>query len=361
MKNTLFIAFLLFVAQLSQAQLKIETTGNGVFFNGASSTNSITLGKARTGSGNVILDMNSSVADETAGYGFRFLRTSTGSSRFIHKGTGQYQFLADDLANVTFWINGSQLGVWRHTTGDFEVRVGNAFKLGGGPFAALSDKRLKRNVKEYADGLNEVMQLNPVTFKYTKDIDPKAKNYVGVIAQEVQQVAPYMTENTDVFDDNDKSKGTYLSIDPNAFTYMLINAVQEQQYMIEARDKQLDDMQSQVDQLNTKMDELLSLLVAENSTENIDQVTLIGSQAVLGQNEPNPFNDITRISYKVPTGVNSAYIKVVDTNGAVMKIINVNGEGKVEIKTQDLPAGNYFYSLFVDNQLVNTKKMLFNK
>ena len=34
--------------------------------------------------------------------------------------------------------------------GGSKVRVGEAYKLGGGPFAALSDQRLKRGVKSLA-------------------------------------------------------------------------------------------------------------------------------------------------------------------------------------------------------------------
>jgi hypothetical protein len=104
--------------------------------------------------------------------------------------------------------------------------TGAAYKPGGGSWATLSDRRVKRNVLPFADGMNVLNSIRPVTFEYnglggTADI---GKVYVGVIAQELQQVAPTMVDET----------GEYLRVDPSAFTYLLINAVKEQQAQIEA-------------------------------------------------------------------------------------------------------------------------------
>ena len=351
-----------FCISSAYSQLKIESTGDGTFFNGASGSHSLILGKNRSSNGNIFVDLNGSQSDETAGYGFRFQRTGSGSSRFYHSGTGQYQFRAEDQANITFWIQGTQTGIFRHTTGNFEVRVGEAYKLGGGPFAALSDQRLKRGVKEYTDGLDEIMKLRPVSFKYTKDVDPNGKDYIGVIAQEVQDVAPYMTQKYDLRDDNDKSKGEYLSVDPNAFTYMLINAVKEQQYQIEDYQDQLDFMKDQIADLVFEIDELKSQIVVESNSDKYEHtVTLSGFGTELSQNEPNPFNGITRINYSIPASAKSAYIKVVDSAGSVVKVVNVSGKGVLKLKAENLATGYYFYSLYVDEQLIDSKKMIFDK
>jgi hypothetical protein len=362
LKKVLLSFLMSFCISSAYSQLKIESTGDGTFFNGASSSHSLILGKNRSSNGNIFVDLNGSQSDETAGYGFRFQRTGSGSSRFYHSGTGQYQFRAEDQANITFWIQGTQTGIFRHTTGNFEVRVGEAYKLGGGPFAALSDQRLKRGVKEYTDGLDEIMKLRPVSFKYTKDVDPNGKDYIGVIAQEVQDVAPYMTQKYDLRDDNDKSKGEYLSVDPNAFTYMLINAVKEQQYIIDNYKSELNAVKERVGDLIAQLEDLKSQLVVDANSNTQEQlITLTGSGAKLSQNEPNPFNGYTKINYSVPSNANSSFIKIFDSAGVTVKVVNVEGNGVLSIRAEDLPSGYYFYSLYVDDQLIDSKKMLFDK
>jgi hypothetical protein len=75
---------------------------------------------------------------------------------------------------------------------------GSAGKPGGGSWTNSSDRRLKQNINDYGDGLDEVMRIRPVTFHYNDlsgyDTDPE---YVGVIAQELQEVAPYMVSESE--------------------------------------------------------------------------------------------------------------------------------------------------------------------
>ena len=103
---------------------------------------------------------------------------------------------------------------------------GTAGKNGGGSWSTYSDRRLKQNVHTYSDGLDEVLKINPVWFQYNSmsGYDTKEK-YVGVIAQELQEVSPYMV-TTPTTTLADGSTG-YLQVDNSAMTYLLINAVKE--------------------------------------------------------------------------------------------------------------------------------------
>ena len=74
--------------------------------------------------------------------------------------------------------------------------------------------------------------------------------YVGVIAQELQKVAPYMVGTFDL------NGAEYLDVDNSAMTYMLINAVQEQQEM-------LNDQQDQIKALEEKLEQLIRSLEKE--------------------------------------------------------------------------------------------------
>jgi hypothetical protein len=105
--------------------------------------------------------------------------------------------------------------------------IGLAAKPGGGMWLVSSDKRLKQNVLPYTDGLDKLLSIEPVTFNYNalSGYDT-SKQYVGVIAQALNEVAPYMVSTFD-------RQGTeYLSVDNSAMIYMLINAVKEQQAQI---------------------------------------------------------------------------------------------------------------------------------
>lgn len=112
---------------------------------------------------------------------------------------------------------------------------GVACKIGSGSWVVCSDQRLKQKIEDFSDGLEMLNAVRPVTFQYNglgQTVD-NGKEYVGVIAQELQQVAPYMVD----------SSGQYLTVDPSAFTFILINAVKEQQQQIDQLQKDLTNTQ----------------------------------------------------------------------------------------------------------------------
>jgi Chaperone of endosialidase len=101
---------------------------------------------------------------------------------------------------------------------------GNASKAGGGSWAAFSDSRVKRNVRQFTDGLATLQKINPVWFQYNNKsgYTDTIKTYVGVIAQDVEKVAPYMVEKTKTANFDDQRV-----YDSNALNYILVNSVKE--------------------------------------------------------------------------------------------------------------------------------------
>lgn len=285
--------------------------------------------------------------------GFKFKRTPSGSSRFEHSGTSQYIFNALDNAAIAFYTNGTNRMVVRQATGDLEVKTGGAFKPGGGPFTALSDRRSKNNINEYSDGLAEILQINPVSFQYNAEtgMNP-GKEYIGVVAQEIQKVAPYTVADFDLRDDEDNVVDTYLSFDPNALTYMLINAVQEQNELINAQADKISQLEEAVNTFGT------------SEGKNVTNVELSAFDlAEIGQNAPNPFANSTSISYVVPTDAKTATINIFSTSGKILKSVDIEhvGEGTLEITADSLPSGTYSYQLTVDGKRVQTNKMVVSK
>lgn len=95
-----------------------------------------------------------------------------------------------------------------------------------------------------------------------------------------------------------------------------------------------------------------------STTTSIKEATTVNG-IKLGQNQPNPFNGNTLINYEIPTSENVS-LDIFDIAGK--KIISLNqgkqaaGFHSIEVSSQSLPQGVYFYTLNVGDKNV-TKKM----
>ena len=128
---------------------------------------------------------------------------------------------------------------------------GDAWKSGGGSWSSLSDRRLKSNIEDYGKGLSEVLTIRPVTYHYTAESGLSTEpEHVGVIAQELQQVAPSMVST---FTTND---GEYLSVNDSEMTYMLINAVKELAEKSERQDQLIEELLQQNEELERRLSQL---------------------------------------------------------------------------------------------------------
>jgi len=81
----------------------------------------------------------------------------------------------------------------------------------------------------------------------------------------------------------------------------------------------------------------------------------------LFQNYPNPFNPTTIINYELKI---TNYVKIIvyDILGKeVTKLVNQKqnpGAYQVDFSGINYSSGVYFYTLFIDNKIVDTKKMV---
>ncbi len=159
---------------------------------------------------------------------------------------GKLQWRHDDFSKMTM-TPGGNLGVGPSSTNPtYTLYVnGDAGKPGGGSWTNSSDRRLKQNIKNYEDGLAEIQKIRPVTFQYNEISGyDTSQEYVGVIAQELQEVAPYMV--------SENEKG-YLDVNNSAMTYMLVNALQKQQEFILALQKDNDELRTRLEALENYM------------------------------------------------------------------------------------------------------------
>jgi hypothetical protein len=146
-----------------------------------------------------------------------------------------------------------------------QLSTNSAAKPSTGTWTVASDARLKTNIHPYQEGLSELMKIEPVWFTYTGEANMPKETAVGVIAQDLQKVAPHMVKEW-TFVPNDPAPSQdgkqsaiqrpegkkYLGVDNGAMTYMLINAVKEQQAQILELKKTLEEQKKLIEKLEKK-------------------------------------------------------------------------------------------------------------
>lgn len=132
-----------------------------------------------------------------------------------------------------------------------QLSTNSAAKPGSTAWTIASDKRLKKDIRPFSDGLQVLTKINPVSFQYNGmgGMPNDAQNYVGIIAQEMQLIAPYTIGSYNDAETNID----YLNYDSNAVTYILINSVKEQQAQIEALKKELELQNQRLLRLEEKL------------------------------------------------------------------------------------------------------------
>ncbi len=105
------------------------------------------------------------------------------------------------------------------------------------------------------------------------------------------------------------------------------------------------------------------ILNGENTDINRQNIQLNGSSAYLEQNQPNPFSNNTFIKYNVPVDVKDAVINIFDMNGQLIhsETITRIGKGEIQLKAGTVAVGTYSYSLVIDGQVLDTKRMVIAK
>lgn len=138
--------------------------------------------------------------------------------------------------------------------------TGGAFRPGGGSWGTLSDRRTKKAVLPFTDGLQVLQQINPVTFQYNGlygTVDDEQR-YVGIIAQEVAPVAPYMIEKRQLKQHvHATTSEEILQYDGGThLLYILVNAVKEQQQIIALERTKNQALEQRLEQIEQRLQRL---------------------------------------------------------------------------------------------------------
>lgn len=126
-----------------------------------------------------------------------------------------------------------------------------------GTITDVSDRRLKEDLKPIKNVLERIKQLNGYSYNMIGDT-LKQREY-GVIAQDVQQVFPEMVKKID-------SQEDYLGVSYIQFTPVLLEAIKEQQKLIENQKTKVEE-QNQLIKLLLEQNKLLKSNVDSNNIE----------------------------------------------------------------------------------------------
>ena len=116
-----------------------------------------------------------------------------------------------------------------------------------GVYSTASDQRLKRDI-DYLDGiLPGVMQLNAAQYRF-KSAGANSNQTVGFMAQDVQKVFPELVQyykETDMY-----------GLSYSQFGVLAIQAIQEQQQIIDTKTAEVDALESRIDSLEQRLNKL---------------------------------------------------------------------------------------------------------
>lgn len=273
-------------------------------------------------------------------------------------GTASYKWIQSYGGALALNSEGNNVGI-STALPNYRLEVnGSAGKPGGGDWTnSASDRRLKRNIRPYEDGLKQLLQIKPVWYRYNGKTNlPTDREYVGIIAQEMQGIAPYTIGSFNY-------EGTeYLNYDGSAIRYMLVNAVKEQQATINELELQAQQQQGEIDRLKALVEQLIAERDPEDTNGSSYTIDLAPTP-ILHQNQPNPFQQNTVIRFHIPKGIRQAVLQISTAGGKQLQELEIGtrGTGQVTVRTDSFPSGTYYYTLILDGEAFATKPMIINQ
>jgi hypothetical protein len=262
-----------------------NTTGSQNTANGATALIANTTGWYNTASGNGALRLNTNGYENTAsGYG---------ASEFNASGSFNTAFGGHALRNNTSGSNNIALGDYAGyniTTGNYNIDIGNQgistdaniIRIGAGQtqtFVAgiygttassgaavyvnsdgqlgtlTSSAKFKQDIQKMDDASEVLYALKPVTFRYKPELDPQAAPQFGLVAEDVDKVAPDLVVR-------DEQHGIY-TVRYQAVDAMLLNEFLKQHRTVEEQKAEIETLKekaARVDSLEQRLERLEQIL-----------------------------------------------------------------------------------------------------
>ena len=194
-----------------------------------------------------------------------------------------------------------------------------------------------RILEEHRDGIGKNMtEEERAAYEDLKrdEIKMSSRRHFGIDAEELQRIYPDLVL---------EGQDGYLSVNYVELVPVLIRSIQE---------------------LKQELDEVKGEAKAKTSSFSSETTDLIAGTTgnVLYQNTPNPFKEKTVIRFKLAENVQNASICIFDMQGKMLKNLPISsGKESVAVNGYELGAGMYLYSLLVNGQEIDTKRMIITK
>ncbi|MFA6376378.1 MAG: tail fiber domain-containing protein [Candidatus Paceibacterota bacterium] len=228
----------------------------------------------------------------------------------------------------TVFFNSGNVGIGTASPSyQLQLSTDSAAKPTHNVWTIASDARIKTDIGNFTDGLETVLKIRPTMYKYN-GLGGVGFNdteiHIGIIAQELELVAPYMVETN-----KGKIGGTtvndFKSYQGHALPFILVNAIKEQQ-------GQIDDLKLSLNDLGT-INPTSTLDIGKNGANHLQW--LINGLQALGINIQNGIASFTEIIAVKFTG-GEANIGKVQTEQMTARQMCVSGtDGETVCLTKD--------------------------
>ena len=328
MKKTLLFLVMLAIATLATAQIKILPGGN-VAIGGNSVYNEDCKLQVNSGSNNIVVS---------------------------------------DYNGTNIGSNKGQIDFWHPEYHWNKVKSKN--------YALSSDSTLKMNIIPIENATTTLRLIKTYSYYFKSDsifrsdsMDMRKKEY-GVLAQEIEEILPDLV---------DSAKGM-MFVNYNSFIGILIKGFNEQQTLIESQQRAISTLQTivsaqELDIIALKSSYKVVYEVLEQLQKCCEkpkgalvllppeEPQLLEDEAILYQNAPNPFTSNTEISYYLPETTTQAVLYIYNLQGIELQshVLTETGSHSITISGSALPAGMYLYTLVVNNEIIDTKRMILTK
>jgi hypothetical protein len=123
--------------------------------------------------------------------------------------------------------------------------------------------------------------------------------------------------------------------------------------------KAVQELSKENEELKNRLEKLEAIVAGKQpvSTSLPSTNSSGGNAAFLQQNVPNPATGSTRISYSLPKTSKQALLLLTDGTGKTLRTLTLTRSGFVDVATTGLSSGVYNYSLVVDGNIVETKRL----
>jgi Chaperone of endosialidase len=270
------------------------------------------------------------------------------------------------LANGTVGVNTGAVNPITNFSGNIALPVAAVFNtpvdldvpngaIRTGFSYILSDKKLKKNMKNIVDPMSIISKLRGTSYNYLGRSGNLDIPTYGFIAQEVKEVMPEVVG---------MGSDSLLAINYDGIIPVLLEGVKEVNSKTEKTANEMERVLSAISRMESQMKEMNTWIAEVAARYNIAPPASISSDinpngSQLLQNRPNPTNGFTEIFYELKDE-GTAAINITDQQGRILKTYSniAKGQGKIVVNKGDLKAGTYIYSLTINGKLISSRQMV---